>query len=190
MNDKPKKRRWYQFSLRTLGLVVTACTVVAWLAHVQQRAALQRRVVESLTLRYEREPFDPPVRYDFECQGLNAPPNVPTWLVNALGVDCFAEVEEVRGSFFPESDEERGTKGLQRFSPFRKLRKLAESGDIRDDDLFVLNQHPNLNSIELHFADVKGKGFRNASFRTSRYKAVRSTMKGSRSSVNLRISNR
>jgi hypothetical protein len=167
MTTKPK-HRWYQFSLRTLGLVLTLCTVVAWLAHLQQRAAEQQRVVELLTLRYESEHYDPPVRYDFECAGLDAPQNVPSWLVNALGVDCFAEVTEARTNSFPKSAEERGAKGLHRYSTFRELKSLdLFAPDIRDDDLVVLNHHPRLETLHLLFTNVTGRGFQEASFRSN-----------------------
>ncbi len=167
MSNKPK-RRWYQFSLKTLGLVVTLCTVVAWLAHVHQRAALQQHVVESLTQRYDSDFHEPPVRYDFECAGFNVPPRVPTWLVNALGVDCFAEVVEVRSNSSSESDEESGAKGLRRFSAFQKLKTVELfAPDIRDDDLVVLSEHPQLETLSLWFTNVSGKGFRGVSFRSS-----------------------
>lgn len=167
MTAKPK-RRWYQFSLGTLGLVVTLSTVVAWLAHVQRRAAEQRRVVELLTLRYESEHHDPPVRYDFECAGLDAPQNVPSWLVNTLGVDCFAEVAEARTNAHAESADEEGAMGLRRFSALQELTSLELfAADISDDDLVVLNHHPHLETLHVWFTNVTGKGFQNALYRGS-----------------------
>ena len=167
MTTKPK-HRWYQFSLQTLGLVLTLCTVVAWLAHLQRRAAEQRRVVELLTLRYESEHDYPPIRYDFECAGFNAPLNVPSWLVNTLGVDCFANVTEAMTNSLPKSAEESGAMGLRRFSTFRNLKSLELFlPGISDDDLSVLNNHPQLETLSMCYTNVSGKGFRNASFRRS-----------------------
>ena len=81
---KLPKLRWYQFSLRTLFLFVTACAIAcSWFATRLDRASKQKAAVAALEqaggfawyqkgLRYSRPP---------------KPPG-PEWLVRTLGNDC------------------------------------------------------------------------------------------------------
>jgi hypothetical protein len=81
-------RRWFQFRLRTLLVVVAL--VSAGLAIVSSRANQRRRAVERI------KSAGGIVGYDFECdekfnrRADNPTPPGPDWLRNLIGVDYFA----------------------------------------------------------------------------------------------------
>jgi hypothetical protein len=81
---KPK-RRWFQFSLRTLMIFVTACAVAgSWLAVKVQRAKRQRESVAAIGKAKGR------VRYDYEFHDEFDEPPGPVWLRDLLGIDFVA----------------------------------------------------------------------------------------------------
>ncbi len=99
MTDKPKpKRRWLQFSLRTMMLVVTVFCV--WLGITAKRARDQKQTVEAI------QDLGGTVFYDFhyyehESDGQTAidssrDPSSPRWLRDWLGLDLFHRVRYVR----------------------------------------------------------------------------------------------
>jgi hypothetical protein len=100
--DKPvtskPKRRWHQYSLRTLMIFVTlfafACS---WFAVKMQQAKIQHKEVEELT-KLGLLPF---YDYNFDSTGKyinNAHPSTPVWLQNLLGVDFFNNVSQIQGA--------------------------------------------------------------------------------------------
>ena len=89
MEEKPRKsrRRWFQYSLRTLLIVMTVCAALfAWWSH---KARQQREAVAAIKAAGGE------VQYDFKRNHLKQPRYWPTWLVNVLGVDYFASVQWV-----------------------------------------------------------------------------------------------
>ena len=95
----PYKRRWYQYSLRSLLLLVTLCAFAcSWLAVKIERGKRQKTAIAALKAKGIT------VNYDYEMDGdgkllPNAVTNVPQWLRDCLGDDCFATVVEVDVSF-------------------------------------------------------------------------------------------
>ena len=98
MNDSPKpKRRWYQFSLRSLLLVSVA--IAAALGYFAERVRTQRSAVAAI-----REAGGNVV-YDWEyCDSWSAEewldcidrqPPFPKWITDYLGDDVFYSVAEV-----------------------------------------------------------------------------------------------
>jgi hypothetical protein len=93
---KPK-RRWYQYSLRTLMIFVTLFAVLcSWFAVKLGQAKRQREAVESIR-RLNRLCE---VQYDYKRDSSGNPtPNAqarcPVWLRNLLGIDFFSNVTEV-----------------------------------------------------------------------------------------------
>lgn len=87
--EKParRKRRWFQFGLRTL-LVLTTIVAVLF-AGWSHKARQQREAVASLRVAGGG------VIYDYRAHGLEQPPNLPAWLLKALGVDYFASAQGV-----------------------------------------------------------------------------------------------
>ena len=102
--EPPKrKRRWFQFSLRTLLIFVLVCAVgSAWLGVIAKRANRQRVAVETI------KKAGGTVYYDYQADAdgvLRFPPSSPAypeWLKNGLGVDYFSNV--VRVSLNSRSD--------------------------------------------------------------------------------------
>ena len=92
MTDKPNlRRRWLQFSLRTLMLVVTVFCI--WLGITAKRARDQKEVVVALRNLNVRVTYD----YQVEASRLhfartNKPAPWPTWLCDLFGIDFFANV--------------------------------------------------------------------------------------------------
>src|SRR6185295_497961 len=82
-------RRLVQFRLLTLLLVVTlAASVLGWWHNTARR---QQAAVAELQIQGVR------VWYDFQVDPSSHAPR-PKWLLNALGVDCFANVDMVEVS--------------------------------------------------------------------------------------------
>ncbi len=95
----PHKRRWYQYSLRSLFLLVTLCAIpCSWLAVKIERGKRQKAAVASLKAKGFTITYD----YEIDANGQpvsNATPNVPQWLRSWLGDDCFATVVGVKTSY-------------------------------------------------------------------------------------------
>ncbi|MCE9557303.1 MAG: hypothetical protein K8T91_28475 [Planctomycetes bacterium] len=91
--NTPMPRR-FQFSLRTVLIVMSiAAAALGWWSH---KARQQREAVQVFTQAGGR------VSYDFQELSLEGPRYSPKWLVNVLGVDFFANVEEV---ILPNNDD-------------------------------------------------------------------------------------
>ncbi len=99
--EPPKrKRRWFQFSLRTLLVFTLFCALAsAWLSHKVAQKRAEREAAEAfaklgsiVTYDYERGPF----------QAAEAPG--PQWLKNLLGEDLFQS--SVEGVCFAGPDKE------------------------------------------------------------------------------------
>ena len=90
-----RKRRWFQFSLRTLLVVVLlAGCGMGWLSMKAETGRRQKAAVEAIvesggvvTYDYEQDSSGNWVR--------NAAPPGPKWLQSLLGVDCFQSVHTV-----------------------------------------------------------------------------------------------
>jgi hypothetical protein len=94
--DPPKrKRRWFQFSLRTLMTFTAICAIAsAWLG---KRIEQKRKERESVAAIVKLGGI---VRYDYQCDPSrigfpNAEPPGPHWLRNLLGENFFSEVVHV-----------------------------------------------------------------------------------------------
>ena len=91
LNPQPR-RRWFQYSLRTLLLFMLLVSIgMSWVAVRIQRARRQREAVEAI------QKLGGLVRYDYQVQQSGNPlpgagPPGPAWLRNLLGEDIFARV--------------------------------------------------------------------------------------------------
>jgi hypothetical protein len=86
------KLRWYQYSLRTLLLVMTlACVGMSWVAVKMKQARDQHAAVEAI------KKLGGVVFYDYEADRNDPSPQPPgpTWLRRALGDDAFVNVTVV-----------------------------------------------------------------------------------------------
>src|ERR1700676_5457431 len=90
---KPKsRRRWYQYSLRTLLIFVTlAGCALGWLGPKVQQARYQQAAVDMIARQGGCFEYD----YEYDAQENfvrhTAPPG-PTWLHKLLGVDFFRNI--------------------------------------------------------------------------------------------------
>ena len=129
--NKPKKRRrrWWQYSLRTLFVLLTVFGV--WLAWVVHRASEQRKAVEWV------ENMGGVVRYDYEFDDEghlidDGKSPGPKWLVELVGVDYFQEVIGVDLPYTQVNDLTPlvGLKSLRHLglynTPVRNVTPLAE----------------------------------------------------------------
>ncbi|MCY2990028.1 MAG: hypothetical protein NTY19_19465 [Planctomycetota bacterium] len=82
--SKPQ-RRWFQFSLRTMLIVMLlAGSGMGWFAHRLKQASRQREAVAAI------QKLGGAVAYDCELRGEGAPG--PVWLRQRLGDDFFTNV--------------------------------------------------------------------------------------------------
>lgn len=146
---KPKsKRRWFQFSLRTL-LIVTAifAALFAWWSH---KARQQREMVKAIS----RSGGD--VQYDFHRSAAKGPVNWPQWIVDMLGVDYFASVWRISliGPEFTDANLEP----LDRDTAFQEL--LLSHSQITDSGLQRLHGSQALQSLSLESTRVGDDGLK------------------------------
>ncbi len=99
MTTAPKpRRRWLQFRLKTIFVVVAVVAVPCGLFKWKwDRKQAERRAVAAI-----RE-LDGWAIYDWEDDGQDTPPG-PAWLRAILGDDFFAEVEHVETNLYPNFD--------------------------------------------------------------------------------------
>ncbi len=101
MTDKPKpKRRWWQYSLRTLRIVVTVFCV--WMGITVKRARDQQRIVEFLQTRGAFFKY----AHEFDASHMpiwNAEPPGPDWLRSLIGPHYFDRPDSVALGFNPPS---------------------------------------------------------------------------------------
>ena len=137
MPDQPKpKRRWFQYSLRTLLVLVAAIGVV--LATVVIPAVRQRRAVERVRA------LDGWIGYDYRfhvdgTEDADASPPGPEWLRGLIGEDFFQTVVLVQ---FPGSWQ------------------LDHAKHVTDQELEALVDLPKLRSLTLSMTSVEGAGLK------------------------------
>ena len=108
------KRRWYQYSIRTLLVTMVVISVpLGWLACKIRQAREQRIVVQQIQELGGMA---------IHCGGLEPreewPPRVPSWLLKTLGDDFFRTINyvDLRGSKVTDADLVR-LRALPIFSP-------------------------------------------------------------------------
>jgi hypothetical protein len=148
-----RKRRWFQFSLRTLLIGVTLLAVL--LGVISFRANRQRMAVEAI------KKLDGKVAYDFETneEGWDvrddARPPGPNWLRNLIGVDYFATVVAVKINTTKDTDD--GSVAVIRELPH--LRSLVLTGpNVTDSTLDHLKGLIELRGLYLFGTQVTDAG--------------------------------
>ena len=170
---KPK-RRWHQFRLRTLLLLVLLVSVgMSWFTVKLHRARRQRAAVEGILKSGGRVMYD----YNYEEDGtpiLDVDPPGPAWLQKMLGVDFFGDVETVlltsdagiehlgalRSLEMADLDGPEVTddtiKRLTAVGRFRRLR-LFRTG-VGDAGLAHVGELTSLESVEIYYAGITDDG--------------------------------
>jgi hypothetical protein len=142
--DLPKrKRRWYQFSLRTLLILVTiVCIVGGWLGSKIDQKRRERAAAEAIVKTqgqvswdYQRVAGDP-----HSWQPAGAIPFGPSWLRAILGDNFFSEVDCI---YCVNGDLEN----LREFPRLRSLRLM--SWGVTDDGLDAVKTLTELRDLAL-----------------------------------------
>jgi Leucine-rich repeat (LRR) protein len=106
LNKHIKKRKhFFRFRLPALLILVAVCAVWAnWWVHSsrQQREAVGRLAEEGADVQYE-----------FQLDGVDRPQLWPSWFVNWLGIDYFADVRSVYLTNMQSTDALKDLNGLQ-----------------------------------------------------------------------------
>ena len=138
--EPPKrKRRWFQFSLRTF-LIFTAIVAVGcgWIGRRMEQKRREREVLESLDrLRVG-------LAYDYQS-GTGGKPPGPEWLRKLLGENFFTEVESVS-----LSNIQRTNDGLESIKELSQVRRLWLSDcNVADVGLEHLSGLTHLHELDL-----------------------------------------
>ncbi|MCE5266349.1 MAG: hypothetical protein LLG00_00485 [Planctomycetaceae bacterium] len=113
------RRRWCQYSLRTLLMfMVLASLGVSWFAVKMRQASRQREAAESL---FSRGAY---CFYDY-MDDLSLQPPGPDWLRDLLGVDFFSDIVEVHSP---------GGNELERLAVLPQLTRLSITDALGKDD--------------------------------------------------------
>jgi hypothetical protein len=141
--EPPKrKRRWYQFSLRTLLIFTLICAVSsAWVASTIERKRREWEAAKAIAKAGGE------VYWDYQrvngqlghWQPNGAEPFGPTWLRGVLGENFFSEVDHVAC--------EGGVENLKEFPRLRSL--FLVSAGISDSGLEVVEELTELQKLSL-----------------------------------------
>jgi hypothetical protein len=147
------KRRWHQYSLRTLMIVVTLFAVAcSWFAVKLQQAKRQKEAVEAIR-KYGGDIFYDNDKYDnygrFYPQAISH-----SGLYKILGNDFFANVNLVKIRYYPKAD----LKSIAEFSHLKML--WIEGSRINDDGLEDLRFFIQLKSLCLADAEFTNSGLK------------------------------
>ena len=147
--EPPKRRRWFQFRLRTLLIVVLVLSLpLSWLAMRMERARRQRRAVEAISS----------LRGQASCDWQNYPRYgaEPTWLRRILGDDFFDPVTwaVLNRDTITDADLEH-LKGL----PSLEILSLPDTR-VSDAGLEYVSGLSQLEYLDLRNTDVTPEGIR------------------------------
>ena len=160
MNKIRKPRlRWYQFSLRSLCLVMLlACIGMSWVGFKIQSARRQREAVEAI------ERSGGVVMYDYQKNSAGhlikgAQPSHPQWLRRLLGDDFFASVVGAglnRSIFSASQATDADLEHLKRFSQLQVL--ALDRTQVTDAGLEHLKGLTQLQRLSLDRTQVTDEG--------------------------------
>jgi hypothetical protein len=87
---KKRKRRWFQFSLRSLLIATLMCAVACgWLGKKIEQKRNERAAFQAIAR------LGGGMQYDYQLGGSGGTPHGPAWLRKLLGDDFFSDVEVV-----------------------------------------------------------------------------------------------
>jgi hypothetical protein len=154
------KRRWFQFSLRTLLVLVTlGCLAGGWWINraFQQRAAVRR--FYELTANRPSQQGDSLTTMGYRYQGRDQyyKPIVPKslhWLRDMIGEECFGEVTGVQLTDTPATNND-----LKHLAVLPTVERILLSGTKVDDDgIPLLKVCPKLKYLALNDTAITDQG--------------------------------
>jgi hypothetical protein len=149
-----RKRRWFQFSLRTLLIAFTLCA--AWLAWHANRAHRQRAAVNAVielggSVSYDYQITEDKGKFMFDPKAI---PGWPQWAIDALGIDCFQNVVSVSLMNGRATDET-----LLLLGRVPTIRNIAlKGGNVTNEGVAHLSSLPDLHYLALWQTNVGDGG--------------------------------
>ena len=147
IKTEPKRnRRWFQFSLRTLLLAVTACAI--WVGWFANRVHRQKRAVQAVldlggTVTYDYQILDTQAGRFFRDP--KAEPAWPRWIVQAFGVDSVQNVVTVTIMNGQATDET-----LRLIGQVPTIMSVSlKGGNVTNTGVAYLTELPNLQALGL-----------------------------------------
>jgi hypothetical protein len=149
------KRRWAQFRLRSLFVLVAIAAVpCAWLAWKMEHWRREQKAITALTelggMVYYHDQFK---REDFRNYSNRKPPG-PQWVRRLFGDDFFANVAVVRLS------QEMRDADIAQLRTMPRLREIIGWSSITDSGLTNICQISTLKRLDLHHAKITDSGLR------------------------------
>ena len=166
--DPPKrKRRWFQFSLRSL-LIFTLVVAVAcaWLARKIERKRHEREAVEAIVKLGGNVYYD----YDYDHGPALSSHTIPTknppgpdWLRSLLGENFFSEVDRVsiNGAVGNENMTDAGLIHLRSLPRLRYLMLAVNNLKVTDAGLESIRELTQLQRLRLALPNVTDSGLEN-----------------------------
>ena len=145
--ESPKRRRWFQFRLRTLLIAILVLSLpLSWLAWKMEKAKRQREAVERIFHQGGQ------VFYDDESYGWVAEEHFPgpeqrRWLRQVLGVDLFSNVWKIN----------LGEADIENVAALPQLRYLS-AYDVADADLEHVARLTQLLELHLFYGQLTDAG--------------------------------
>lgn len=158
MTTEKPKRRWYQFSLRTLLVFMLLFSIgMSWFAVKLQQARKQREIVQVIT------ELGGGVSYDYGLEAFPSPTSgrrklpQPLWLVRLLGRDFFVDVDGVH--FYDNVDPKDFDALFEQLKQLPELRRLViRNSPVTDAELEHLKGLTSLKRLSLVDALVTDAG--------------------------------
>ena len=150
--EPPKrKRRWFQFSLRTLLIFTVVCAIgSAWVTRKVERKRKEREAVDAIIKLGGYALYD----YQATKAGILCGPD---WLRKLLGENFFSEVEIV--SFQGTGDTDAGLENVRGLTQLHRL--ILTDTNVTDVGLASLKELNQLQTLELWGTNVTDVGLAN-----------------------------
>jgi hypothetical protein len=152
--DTRTKLRWYQFSLRTLLIVVTLFAVAcSWFAVKMGQAKRQKDIVATIRNAGGTVGYD--FQYDESGESTLAfAPAIPAWLLDLLGLDFFSSSVSVRF----DGDLPEGRLDCLRSLPQIRYLEVGETIEVSNEDLGNVEGLTQLRTLSLGDGKLTDEG--------------------------------
>lgn len=153
MHAAKRRRRWFQFSLRTLLVFFLICGVTMWIAVEMREAEKQREVVAAIRSKGGAVFYD--YQWKNDMYDVRVKPPGPTWLRKFVGRDFLSNVRYVR---LADTSLATHARQLQRLRGLEELR--LHGGATTDSSLIQLKEFTNLRVLSLTGTGVTDAGLK------------------------------